>query len=248
MLSDVSILEFLILAFAAMFIGFGKAGVAGAGMVTIPIFAAVLGGKPSTGFILPLLIIADIAAILYYRKNTRWDYLIKLSPWVLVGIAIATITGKYISDSGFNNLLAIVILLGVVLMLLKDLKKIPAVFFENSTFTILMGILGGFSSMIGNAAGTIMSIYLLSIALQKKQFIATRAWFFFLINLIKIPLHFFYWGTITKESLIDDAKLVTFIGLGMLLGFWAVKKINEQFFKKMVLLLVIASAISLLLS
>lgn len=245
MFSDLSILQLVIIALSAMFVGLGKSGIVGAGMVTIPIFAAVLGGKPSTGFLLPLLILADFTAILKFKTNTRWEHLLKIFPWVAVGVTIAALIGNSVDDKVFNIILAVVILIGVALMLLKDYSKIPLHFFENQSFYIVMGVLAGFSSMIGNAAGNIISIFLLSLSLPKNEFIATRAWFFFITNMVKIPLHVFYWKTINYNTLIADAQLLIFVLLGMILGFWLIKRIKESVFRKMVLFLVIASAFAL---
>jgi len=52
-------------------------------------------------------------------------------------------------------------------------------------------VLSGFASMIGNAAGPIFAIYLLALGFTKNNFIGANSWFFFMINLIKLPLQIF---------------------------------------------------------
>jgi uncharacterized protein len=245
MFSDISMWQFIIIAVSAMFIGFGKAGIAGINIVAIPVFAAILGAKPSTGFILPLLILADAMAVIYYRKDTQWSYLIKLSPWVLIGVVIATFVGEYISESTFKTILGVVVIIGIVMMVIKDYTKISDEFFTNKYFTISMGLLGGFTSMIGNAAGPIMGIYFLSVSLPKNEFIATKAWFFFIINVLKLPLHIFMWQTISIQSLTDGLKLVIFIIIGTIIGFRLVKYMKEAFYRKLIIILILLSALAL---
>lgn len=245
-MAEFEVAHWIVMMCAAMFIGIGKAGLPGAGMLTIPIFASILGSKLSTGFLLPLLIVADIVAVYHYRKNVRWKHLVRLFPFVVVGIGSAVIIGYYVNDSYFSWILSGVILLGVVIMIWKDLKRSEIIVADKPWFFILMGYLGGFSSMIANGAGPVLSLYLLGAKVPKNDFIGTRAWFFFIMNLIKIPAHVFLWKTISADSLGSNLFLIPFIFIGMLVGFKILKHIPEHIFKYVVLIAVVASAVSLL--
>lgn len=245
MFDGLTTFELVMLALAGVLVGAGKAGIVGTGMVAVPVFATILGGRTSTGFLLPLLFLCDTVAIIYYGRKCRWDYLLRLSVWVLIGIFGTAFVGKIVSESTFDVLLASAIMVGVVLMILKEYNRIPEIFFRNRFFTILIGIVAGFAAMIGNAAGTIMSIFLLAMAVPKDEFIGTRSTFFFLINAIKFPFHIFLWHTITMQTLIDDLKLLPFILIGLIGGIFLVKRINEKFFRKMVFVLVIISGLIL---
>jgi len=247
MFDDLTIVELVLLAVSGILVGAGKAGIVGTGMVAVPIFATILGGRASAGFLLPLLFLCDTVAIIYYGRKCRWDYLLKLSVWVLVGIVGAALIGKVVDDGVFDVLLASAIMVGVVLMILNEYNRIPEIFFKRRAFTIAIGIVGGFAAMIGNAAGTIMSIFLLAMSIPKDEFIGTRSTFFFLINAVKIPFHIFLWHTITFQTLIDDLKLLPFILIGLVGGIFLVKHINERFFKKMVFVLVVISGLILFL-
>jgi len=245
---EFEVYQWIIMSVAAMFIGIGKAGLPGAGMLTIPIFAGIIGSKLSTGFLLPLLIVADIVAVYHYRKDVQWKYLFRLFPFVVIGIVVAMLVGNSINDNQFKWLLAAVILLGVVIMIWRDLKKSELVIADKKYFFTSMGFLGGFTSMIANGAGPVMSLYLMGAKLPKDNFIGTRAWFFFIMNLVKIPIHVFVWKTISFSSLGNNLYLVPSIFIGMFLGFKILKKISEKVFKYVVIVAVIASAVSLLVS
>ena len=79
------------LLFTAFLIGMSKTGVAGVALFTIPIMAIIFGGKDSSGLMLPLLVMADLFAVTYYRRHVNWSYLVKLFPSAAVGVILATL-------------------------------------------------------------------------------------------------------------------------------------------------------------
>ncbi len=248
MLSTLTLFQFATILFVASFIGIGKAGLPGIGMLSIPIFASILGSRASTGFLLPLLLAADSVAVVHYYRQTKWTYLLRLSPWVLVGVIVGSIAGQIADAQTFKYLLSSVIFIGVSIMLVKDILKIKPEFFTQYWFTVSMGFMAGFSSMIGNAAGPVMSLYLISVSLPKEEFIATRAWFFFIVNLVKIPFHVFLWKTISIQTLTDNLYFLPSIWIGMLIGFAVLKKIPENIFRIIVLVAIALSAVVLVAS
>lgn len=241
---ELALIEWIIIIAATALIGVGKSGIPGAGMVAIPLFASIIDPKMSVGLILPMLIFADLIAVYYYKQHTQWRFLLKLFPWAVVGLIIAFIIGKSINNSQFGYLLSGIIILGVFIILWQEYKKnfsVPDYWW----FSVLMGILGGFTSMIGNAAGPILTLYLISMRLPKNEFIGTRAWFFLIINIIKLPFHVFSWETVNLNSFILDLKLFPVIVLGMIFGFMIIRKINEKLFKKLMITFTIISALVL---
>jgi len=91
--------------------------------------------------------------------------------------------------------------------------------------------MGGFTTMIGNAAGPVMAIYLLSVKMPKYNFVGTNAWFFLVVNYLKIPIQVFAWDNITLSSLMLDACTIPFIIIGGVLGIILVKKLPEKGFR-----------------
>ena len=99
--------------------------------------------------------------------------------------------------------------------------------------------------MIGNAAGPVMALYLLSMRLPKNIYIGTGAWFFFIINLSKVPLHIWSWKTITAESFILDLFMIPAIATGAFFGIWLVKLLPEKAFRIIVIVTTLLSALLL---
>ena len=223
----------------AIGIGMAKTGLGGLGMIVVPVMANIFGAKSSTGILLLLLIMADFFGVRYYHMHADLRQLIKLIPSTIIGILTGVFIGDILSDVYFQFLLGAVIISGALIMVIKvDIK-------ENNLFSIAVGFLGGFITMIGNAAGPIMSIYFLSMGFDKNKFIGTAAWFFLFVNLFKVPMHVFIWKTMDLNILLFDLSLFPLILLGALTGVWIVKKIPEQPYKIFVIVSVILSTFNL---
>ena len=92
-----------------------------------------------------------------------------------------------------------------------------------------------------------MSVYLLSLSYDRQRFLGTAAWFFFFVNLIKVPFHVFIWETISWETVRYTFLMIPFILLGAMIGVFFIKRINEQVFKKLVIAATIVAALRLMI-
>jgi uncharacterized membrane protein YfcA len=246
MFQDISILGWLAAFVAAMLIGMGKTGLSGAGNISIPLMAILFGGKPSTGIILPMLCVADIFGVLYYHRHAEWKEIFKLLPWAFAGIIIALVIGKYLSDKTFKNIIGIIVLASVGLMFWQDYRKDAFKVPEQRWYSGIFGLTGGFATMIGNAAGPIMAIYLQSMRLAKNSYIGTGAWFFLIVNYSKVPLQIIFWKNITWSTLGFVSVLIPAIALGAYLGVKLVKLLPEKAYRIFILVSTAVSAFFLL--
>lgn len=236
--------EWVIAVICGMLIGMAKTGLSGVSMAVVPLFAMIFGARPSTGMLLPILIMADVYAVSYYTKHTSWYHVLRLMPWALGGVGIAAVVGRLISDEVFTLLLAAIIILGTILLIANDLRKSKTVP-NHWWFSGIMGTAGGFTTMIGNAAGPIMSLYMLSMRLPKNVFIGTGAWYFFIVNVLKMPLHIFLWKTITLRTFLFDLLLLPAIALGAFAGVKIVKLIPERLYRLLIIATTLAAAVLL---
>jgi len=243
---DISILGWVAAFFAALFIGMGKTGLTGAGNIAIPLMAYYFGGKVSTGIILPMLCIADIFAVLYYHRHAEWKQIIKLLPYALSGVLIAVFVGNVINDRTFKTIIGILILASVMLMFWQDYRKEKFIVPKKQWYAGVFGLSGGFATMIGNAAGPIMAIYLQTMRLSKNTYIGTGAWFFLIINFSKMPLQIFVWNNITWQSISFNALLIPAIALGAYLGVVLVKLLPEKAYRIFILVSTAVSALLLI--
>ena len=226
----------------ALFIGMSKTGVHGIGLIAVPMLAVVFGGLVSSAVMLPMLCLADVMGVWYYHRHASWVHLKKLFPWAAAGTILGTIVGGMIDDQAFRMIMAIIILISVVIMVWIERghkEDIPHYFW----FAALCGVAAGFTSMIGNLAGSVMAVYLLSMRLPKNEFIGTSAWFFMVINWFKIPFHVFFWKSITWNTFLLDLTTLPIIALGAWLGVLIVKHLSEQMYRWFIIVMTIVAAV-----
>lgn len=247
LLIEVSIIAWILSFFAAFVIGVFKAGIKGVAVINVTFMALAFGAKESTGLVVPLLVLADIFAVIYYNRHTQWHYVFKVLPWMVLGIGIGVVVGKDLPETLFKLGMAVIILVTVVMMYWWDQKKNKTVP-THWAFASSIGTLVGFITMVGNLAGAFSNIYFLAMRLPKNHFIGTAAWLFLIINIIKLPFHIFVWHTITVDTLWLNLKLVPGIFIGFYVGIRIIKRINERFFRKMILVLTAMGAVLILLN
>jgi len=236
----------MLIIMVALLTGMSKTGITGAGMLSSPLLALVFGGHNSSGIILPMLIIGDAFGVWYYHRHASWKHLKLLFPWAALGIVAGTFTGNYIDDKAFKIIMAITIFISIPLMIwLKKSEKdqVPS----TGWFSISTGIAGGFTSMVGNLAGSVMAVYLLAARLPKNVYIGTTAWFFLVINWAKVPFHVFSWNTITLNTFFLSIVTLPVILLGALIGISIIKKIPEEYYRWFIITMTIVAAIFMIL-
>ena len=207
----------------------------------------VFPAKPSVGLLLPILIFADIFAVGYYRHHGRWQHLAKLLPWAILGIGIGYLILSKIDSNTLKPLIGIIVLGMLAVRLRSILKDDPQNLPDHWSFAAIMGLLAGITTMMANAAGPVMILYLLSMHFPKQKFIGTAAWFFFIVNWIKVPL-MTNLDMINAASLKIDLIVFPAVVLGAVAGIWLLKRIPQRAFNIIALLLAAAAAIKLLSS
>lgn len=241
-----TVFQLFALMFSSLLLGMSKTGIQGISIISIPLMAMAFGAKESTGVVLPILCFADLIAVIYYKRDCVFKYVVRLLPSAVAGFFLAIAIDKMVPENMFKVLLAICILGGFVIMAFD--KKLTS---QNSCvnswwYAPLFGILGGFSTMIGNAAGPVMAVYLLSMHLPKFAFVGTNAWFFLCVNYLKLPLQGFVWKNITLQTLAIDCLGIPAIFIGAILGIYLTKLLPEKAYHKFIIAVTIVSTLALL--
>ncbi|MFE4053930.1 sulfite exporter TauE/SafE family protein [Streptomyces sp. YIM B13518] len=243
--------EFAALAFAALLVGFSKTAVSGANTVSLAVFAAVLPAKASTGVLLPILIAGDVLAVLTYRRHAHWPTLWRLFPAVAAGVVAGTLFLVWADDGIVRSSIGAILLLmaGVTMWRRRtaDADREPDAVATRAgrAKARSYGVLGGFTTMVANAGGPVMSLYLLSAGFRKLGFLGTSAFFFLIVNTSKLPFSAGL-GLIDADSLLLDAALVLFVVPGALLGTWAVSRIDQRLFERLVIAATVVGGVQLL--
>lgn len=243
---DLSITQWILFVTCGILVGMSKTGLSGAGLMVVPIMAGIFGGKLSTGIVLPMLIFADVFSVTYYNRHANWRYIWLLLPWALTGILLGAVFGERVNDQQFKFSIAIVVFIGICLLIVQEIKKGTFRIPDNKLFAAILGLTGGFATMVGNASGPLMALYLLSMHLPKNIFIATGAWFFLIINCIKVPLHIFWWQTINQQTILSDLAVFPAIVIGVIIGIKLVKFLPEKAYRYFIIISTLAAAFLLI--
>ncbi len=243
-----SYLGWIALCIAALGIGITKSGFSGFSMVHVILFASVFGAMESTGIVLPMLIAGDVFAMLLYGKHANWTYVRRMFPPTMLGVVLGWLLMMVLDGRFYRPLIGAIILGLVILQIIRLwredwLSDLP----HSVGFAWSMGCLVGLTTMLANAAGPIFGLYLLAIAVPKMEFVGTAAWFFLLLNLIKIP---FSWGLglIRLDTLALNVMLMPLIAIGLWIGTSLVKCIPQKLFDSLVLVFTGCASIRMLLS
>lgn len=240
---DLIALQYFYIGMAAFLVGFTKTSVGGVGILAVLLMALAIPGKASPGVLLPMLIAADIMAVLYYRRECQWSILLKLLPLTLVGLMVGYAFLWVAPDVNFEKIIGwiILIMLGLDFFLTSDIKTR----LQGRVLTGTVGVFAGASSMIANAAGPVFGIYLLQMGLKKSEFVGTRSWFFLTINILKIPLAVSL-GLVTTETLTLNVMYLPVILIGAVLGYKFLAYINIRVFGILIRIAVLATAMRLI--
>jgi len=242
-------LQWALAGLAAYMIGLSKSGLSGLGMVTVVLMAVVMRGHEmaSTGVVLPLLICGDLMAVRAFRAHVVWRHVLRILPPALVGVVIGYWIMQVISNVSFKPLIGWIVLVLTLLQVAR--QRFPGSFRQvphHPAFAWFMGGGAGVTTMMANAAGPIMSLYLLAVELPKMQLVGTAAWYFLLVNLMKVPFSVNL-GLIHPQSLLFNAILVPLVAIGILSGRWVIHRINQRLFEQLLLWFAAVSAIYLIL-
>ena len=243
---DFSALQIAVLCVSAVIIGINKTGMPGLGLLPVVMLANSFEPGLSTGLQLMMIAMADIPAIICYRKTVNWKIILRLLPAALTGIVLGILVLHFAADVNLNILIGIIVLGLCIFTVLKDFiwrdaTKVPT----HWTFSAFFGLLAGFTTLVANAAGPVMAIYLISMRFDRKsEYMGTAAWYFFLLNWLKLPI-FYAQGRITPESVRADLAMIPLLLIGAALGIWVLRKLPQKLFEKIILFLSALAALKL---
>lgn len=250
--------QWALLALGAFLVGLSKTGIAGLGILFVVLFASVLPARASVGVVLPVLIAADVIAVSAFRRHADWGQLRRLFPWAGAGVVLGFFALGRINDYQTEKLVGGIVLVMVLVHFARQrgqqAKSRAAA--QNAEPDILppaslwfvasMGVLAGFTTMVANAAGPVMIIYLLALRLPKMSFVGTSAWFFLCLNLFKVPFSVRL-GLLDVHALRFLLALAPFAVAGAFTGRAVLQRIPQKLFEDLALWLTVAAGLRLLL-
>ena len=241
-----SAFELVMLIVSALLIGINKTGIPGLGLVPVLLLTLVFPTRLSTGLQLGMLCMADVAAVCWYRRNANWKLILRLIPAAAVGLAVGTLVVNHLDDFAMGKMIGGIVLFLCAVSLVRDLvlkggKRIPT----HWAFGAAAGFLAGFTTLVANAAGPVSALYFLALKLDKQEYVGTGAWFFLIMNWVKLPI-FVFQGRITLPSFRADLAMIPFLLLGAAAGILLLKRLSQEYFNHLVLIFSVLAGIKLL--
>jgi uncharacterized protein len=232
---------------AATGIGLSKAGLAGVGLFHVVVFALLFGARDSTGIVLPMLLIADLAAVTAFHREARWDYIRRMLPPTCLGVVLGALSMRSLDDRVYKPVIGGIILALTLLQLVRLWR--PTLFGDaphTPWFVWMTGLTAGVTTMLANAAGPIIALYVVAVALPKLEVVGTMAWFFLIVNAFKVPFSVAL-DLIHGSTLLLNLALTPAIVAGVLGGGWIVRRLPQAVFDGLLLAFAGVAAIKLLL-
>jgi uncharacterized membrane protein YfcA len=235
-------------ALGAFLVGLSKTGIPGLGILNVAIFALVFPARDSVGLVLVILICGDIVAVSSYRRDASWSHLFPLFPWAAIGVVGGYFALGHVDDQQMRRLIGMILLSLVVFQYIRSRRRaLPNSEVQASPAWLapLTGITAGFTTMVANAAGPVMVLYLLAMHLPKIVFVGTAAWYFLAINVFKVPFSASL-GLLNPSSLSVALWLGPFAVVGALIGRPIVEHLNQRLFELLTLALTFIAALGMI--
>lgn len=237
----------MLLGAAAVLVGFAKTAIGGLGTVAVALFAGVLPARESTAALLLVLLVGDALAVSVYRRHCDWSLLRLLVPAVVPGLALGTVALALLGDRGIRLTIGAIVLVLVGVQLYASRRGAA----DASTpwsprAKAATGLAAGFTTMVANAAGPVMTLYLVAQGVHKQRFLGTAAWFFLGVNLCKLPFSVGL-GLVHRDMLVLTVLLAPLVLAGGAAGVLVVRRMGQKSFESAVLVASLVSAVALLL-
>jgi uncharacterized membrane protein YfcA len=239
-----SALDWTVLVSAAILVGFAKTALGGIGAIATALFATVLPARQSTGALLPLLLAGDVLAVATYRRHADWPTLLRLFPSVAAGVVVGAVFVAKVDDEAMRRTIGVLLVLLVATTLVQRARRTPLTVTGRAA-SLVFGLMAGFTTMVANAAGPVMSIYLLATGTSMMGFLGTGAWFYLVVNLFKLPFSLGL-GLIDLGSLRLDAMLLPALLVGAVVGRLVVSRLDQGLFEVLVLVFTVVASLNLL--
>jgi uncharacterized membrane protein YfcA len=245
-LPDLTLFEWTLVVIGATGIGISKSGFSGVNFVHIIVFALIFGPRESTGLILPMLVVGDIAAVVAFRQHARWDYIRQMFPPACFGVVVGTFVMARVNDGFFTPFIGWILVVLTTMQLVHMWK--PGLFAgapQSKPFAWVTGLLAGCTTMMANGAGPIIALFALAVGLPKFEFVGTSAWFFLIINVFKLPFSYGL-GLIHGSTLSLNLILIPAILCGIAIGRWLTHIVPQRTFNALLLVFAGLAALRLI--
>ncbi|MDO5495404.1 MAG: sulfite exporter TauE/SafE family protein [bacterium] len=237
---------------AALIVGVAKTSVSGFGIIALMLFALVMPTKESTAAVLLLLIAGDVVAVWRFRSHCDWGLLRRLLPYVVPGIVLGALFMRVVDDLVLRRSIGAILAVFVGMQIVQRVRatrrtSLPPAPRQRVLASVGYGTGAGFTTMTANAAGPVMTLYLLSAGVDKRAFVGTSAWFYLIVNVAKVPFSAAL-GLFPESTLMLDLALLPLVLVGAAIGIRVTRVISQRLFEALALAASVLAAVVLLIA
>jgi len=224
--------------------GISKGGFGGLALLAVPLMALTISPIQAAGIMLPILIVMDWVSMWSYRQH--WDkHLLRLMlPGALLGILAAWKLAAYVDDQFVRICVGVIAICFPVYAALKP-KGREDVISGNKPLGLVAGIASGFTSFMAHAGGPPFQAYAIPQGLEKRIYAGTAVMFFAVVNFIKL-VPYALLGQFGQTNLTTSLLLIPFAPIGVLIGVWLIKRIDQNLFYRILYGLIFIVGVKLL--
>ena len=243
---ELNFLFFITVIPAIILYGIAKSGLGGSmTLISIPLMTIVMPLNEALGIVLPILIFSDFIATYKYRKEFDLSTLKLMVPFAAIGVVIGSLTFSYFSEELLKFIIGLMgFLFAGHYFFLKKNKEAKSE--KNFLKGGICSTISGFTSFCVHAGGTPLSVYLLPLRIEKSKYVGTRVLYFTFVNLVKLPIYI-YLSMINLNNLKISFFLMPLVVIGVLIGYYLVKVIEEKLFYNIIYVLIFLSSSKLIL-
>ena len=224
-------------------------------MIVVPMFTHFRSARNVIGLMLPLLISTDLFSLRHYWKRWHRQSVTRLILGSLLGVALASLILKDISDFHLKKVVGGIACLFALLEFLRPYwqprltrsgQSVEIALRFKTWHGLIVGIFAGAFSTLAHMGGLVVAMYLLPQRLGNTTFVATATATYLLLNAIKIPFYY-QLNLFSFEIFIEALALLPLIALGVVTGIALNNRVPERIFSRIVLFFLFATGAHLLL-
>jgi len=232
---------------AVIITGISKGGFGGLALFAVPLMALTISPIQAAGIMLPILIVMDWISLWAYRKTWDKSLLLMTLPGAIVGIALGGLLAGYVNEQVVRISVGMIAILFPVYAVSSSLLKWSAGkgVVGNKPLGMIAGITAGFTSFIAHAGGPPFQAYAIPHQLDKRVYAGTSVLFFTIVNAVKV-IPYAALGQFDATNLKTSAMLIPLAPIGVLIGVWLLKRIDQAVFYRIMYGLIFITGLKLL--
>ena len=220
----------LVMALAAILVGLAKGGLAGVGVMAVPVLALVLPPVQAAAILLPILCLTDLVATWNWWGTWSYRTLAQMLPGALLGIGVGWLTAAAVSDA------VVLLIVGVVALAFvgrwawqTSRRRAPPPRPESAAPASFWGGLAGYTSFVAHAGGPPFQVYTLPLGLDPRVLTGTSVAFFSIVNYVKL-IPYAALGEFDTQNLGTSAVLAPLAVAFTFVGAWIIRRMRAEVF------------------